>query len=196
MRDGLRPGLSPVEAVAAFTAACNRDATVLFITESWVASFKDRLRTALPPALTDPLVAALRDALYKRRHLAAVVEFIEQQPMTWVQYDLACEDRYREADLERARTGYFSWEEVIASEDNAALQRAHAPSGEKAVPADAAMRTNARACPQCCRPASELDWIYFSSPAWTWKKLCGRAGWLVVCKPCHLQVAFFLQLMN
>ena len=101
----MRCGLSPAETITAFTAACNRDATVLFITESWFAPFKDRLLAALPPALTEPLADALRDALYKHRNLSTVVEFIEQQPMTWNEYDLWRVERDREEHLERARVG-------------------------------------------------------------------------------------------
>jgi hypothetical protein len=58
------------------------------------------------------------------------------------------------------------------------------------------LRARARNCPGCDRPESELTWLYFSSPAWTWRRLCGRAGWLVLCRPCHLQVDFFLERMN
>lgn len=198
MPDGLRSGLSPAETIAAFTASCNRDATALFITESWFAPFKDRLLAALPPALTEPLVEALRDALHKHRNLSTVVQFVEQQPMTWAEYDVWRVEYDREEHLERARNVYFPWKDVIASEGNASLQRTHSAIGEEALPADAleTLRTMARACPQCRRQASELDWIYFSSPAWTWNKLCGRARRLVVCKPCHLQVEFFLHVMN
>jgi hypothetical protein len=58
------------------------------------------------------------------------------------------------------------------------------------------LRARARKCPGCGRSASELSWVYFSSPAWTWEQLCGRAGWLVICRPCHLQVEHFLVEMN
>lgn len=47
--------------------------------------------------------------------------------------------------------------------------------------------------PRCQQP---LTWIYFSSPAWTWSKLCRRAGWLGICDPCHIQVEFDLVVMN
>jgi hypothetical protein len=61
---------------------------------------------------------------------------------------------------------------------------------------DSTQRPPARACPGCGRPPEALTWIYFASPGWTWEQLCGRAGWLLVCKPCHLQVEFYLEAMN
>jgi hypothetical protein len=76
--------------------------------------------------------------------------------------------------------------DVDASEADTLLQQQKAD----------AQHPPARNCPGCDRPSCDLSWIYFSSPAWTWEKLCGRAGWLVVCKDCHLQVDFFLSVMN
>ena len=45
-------------------------------------------------------------------------------------------------------------------------------------------------CPICGMPSEKLLWIYFDSPAWTWEKLCGRAGKLSICSDCHSQVEF------
>lgn len=33
-------------------------------------------------------------------------------------------------------------------------------------------------CLGCWRPPAELEWLYFTSPPWTWTRLCGRAGWM------------------
>ena len=51
-------------------------------------------------------------------------------------------------------------------------------------------------CPNCNRSGDQLSWYYFSSPSSTWRNLCGRAGWIVVCEPCHQQVQFFSTFMN
>lgn len=51
-------------------------------------------------------------------------------------------------------------------------------------------------CLGCGRPAAELEWLYFSSPSWTWARLCGRAGWLAICPDCEHQVDFRLTSMN
>lgn len=202
--DQLQSGLSPDSTVQAFAAACNRDSNRLFITESWFAPFRARLLSALPASLTEPLVEALRDALYKRRPLETVVEFVEQQPMTWPEFERWRAARENELHLESARRGFFPWADVEAAASDENLQRTHMSQSEAQAPAILGlegiakpdMRAGARNCPACGRAASELSWIYFSSPAWTWQQLCGRAGWLVICQPCHLQVDFFLDRMN
>lgn len=48
-------------------------------------------------------------------------------------------------------------------------------------------------CPECGQP---LYAAYQSSPAKTWKRLCGRAGILVYCTHCHTDLNFFLTVMN
>ncbi len=52
------------------------------------------------------------------------------------------------------------------------------------------------ACPRCGRGGHTLTWLYFRSPMWTWVELCGRAGYLAVCEPCRVQVAFYCTLLN
>ena len=52
------------------------------------------------------------------------------------------------------------------------------------------------ACPDCGAAPAGQAWFYFESPAWTWDHLCGRAGWMTVCDPCHRQVNFFLEILN
>jgi hypothetical protein len=104
--DRLELGLSPSAAVAAFEAACNRNADRLFITESWFAPFRARLLSTLPSALDSCLIDALRDALYKRRSLETVVQFVERQPMTWEQFAEWQTEQDRQRLLGRARDGY------------------------------------------------------------------------------------------
>ncbi|GHT34910.1 hypothetical protein AGMMS49574_23220 [Bacteroidia bacterium] len=50
------------------------------------------------------------------------------------------------------------------------------------------------ACPQC--KDKDLIWIAFSSPAWTWEHLCGRAGPLCICPKCASQIFFICEIMN
>ena len=85
----------------------------------------------------------------------------------------------------------FPWEDVEASRTNQRLQREH-PAAE----ARQRYAATAKPCPRCQTGADKLTWFYFESPAWTWEHLCGRAGWLTVCDPCHAQVDFFLEVMN
>jgi len=85
----------------------------------------------------------------------------------------------------------FPLEHVTASRKNSRLQRSHPVS-----PAKTKYVSQAKACPKCGATPEQLAWFYFESPPWTWEHLCGRAGWMTVCDKCHLQVDFFLQLMN
>ena len=53
-----------------------------------------------------------------------------------------------------------------------------------------------QSCPKCGVKSQNLYWIYFISPAWTWEKLCGRAGYLSICPACKIQVEFLTKVMN
>lgn len=48
-------------------------------------------------------------------------------------------------------------------------------------------------CPVCGKKSLK---IHFSSPEWTWQKLCGRAGTMHICCHCPSQIAFRLEIMN
>jgi len=85
----------------------------------------------------------------------------------------------------------FPWADVDAARKNSRLQRKH--SLEEGTDAHF---SSAKACPKCGAPPDKLSWFYFESPKWTWEKLCGRAGWMTVCDKCHLQVDFFVGIMN
>lgn len=52
---------------------------------------------------------------------------------------------------------------------------------------------NTKVCPDC---GTTLIQLHFSSPDWTWRSLCGRAGDMVVCPQCHTQAGFKLTIMN
>jgi len=40
------------------------------------------------------------------------------------------------------------------------------------------------------------EWIYFSSPEWTWEALCGRAGWLLWNPQTEDQIYFEMTVLN
>lgn len=78
---------------------------------------------------------------------------------------------------ECAKMGYFPWNDVLAS-----------------------MYTNPEkvkimeiVCPNCGEKLVEL---YFSSPTWTWRALCGRGGHMTICPNCPQQVDFKLEILN
>lgn len=50
-----------------------------------------------------------------------------------------------------------------------------------------------RSCPNC---GHEMIDFFVSSPAWTWKHLCGRAGRLTYCPNCKTHHGFWCQIMN
>jgi|ERR1051325_2961219 hypothetical protein len=83
------------------------------------------------------------------------------------------------------------WADVEASRHNTRLQRghdkrtAHSQYDHRAMP-----------CPKCGRPPAVLAWFYFESPPSTWEDECGCAGWITVCDLCHVQVDFFVEVMN
>lgn len=85
----------------------------------------------------------------------------------------------------------FPWEDVRASQRDARAQ------AENDVPvARELYRPSARACPKCGTPPDRLTWIFFSSPPFTWRQLCGREGYLTICDPCRYQVDFFMTVMS
>ena len=49
---------------------------------------------------------------------------------------------------------------------------------------------------KCDKCGNNTVAVYFVSPAWTWEKLCGRAGYLIICPHCVRQMEFFCSYMN
>ena len=76
-----------------------------------------------------------------------------------------------------AKRGYFPWNDVLASMHT---------MPEK-------VKITEIVCPNCGEKLVEL---YFSSPAWTWRELCGRGGHMTICPNCPQQMEFKLEIMN
>lgn len=72
---------------------------------------------------------------------------------------------------------YFPWEDVFAS------------MSEK----PERVKETAQPCKSC---GGKVLSIYFSSPSWTWEKLCGKAGTMLICPSCVEQLDFCLEIMN
>jgi predicted RNA-binding Zn-ribbon protein involved in translation (DUF1610 family) len=49
-------------------------------------------------------------------------------------------------------------------------------------------------CPYCGE--KEVIWIYFKSPDYTWREMCGRSGPLSICPKCARQIKFICYVMN
>ena len=87
-------------------------------------------------------------------------------------------DNKIEANIpECAKMGYFPWNDVLASMYT---------NPEK-------VKITEIVCPNCGEKLVEL---YFSSPALTWRELCGRGGHMTICPNCPRQVEFKLEIMN
>lgn len=78
---------------------------------------------------------------------------------------------------ELTRTTYYPWIDVIAS--------------MYAKPET--IETDDHCCKKCNQPLIVFD---FSSPAWTWAKLCGRGGYMWICPHCVYQESFKQTIMN
>ena len=87
-------------------------------------------------------------------------------------------DNEKNIDLpESARNVYYPWKDVLASM-YLHSERVHLLK---------------ITCPDCGKPLVRL---YFSSPVWTWRHLCGRAGTMTICVSCPKQESFILEIMN
>jgi hypothetical protein len=52
--------------------------------------------------------------------------------------------------------------------------------------------TQAKPCPKCGTPASELFWFSAADPETAWAAGTGRVGFLTVCKRCKIQANFLI----
>lgn len=84
----------------------------------------------------------------------------------------------------------FPWEDVERCRKSKRLQKKHP------IPPFDTFEYPISPCPKCGTPAKELTWLYFESPKETWEHHCGKAGWLIMCDTCRVQVQFILEKMN
>ncbi len=89
---------------------------------------------------------------------------------------------------ERPMSQYFPWKDVEASMRETKLETWHG------APQD--YLQEARSCPLCNTAPEKLRWVFVSSPPWTWDQRRGRAGYLLVCDKCRLQVDFFCEVRS
>lgn len=78
---------------------------------------------------------------------------------------------------EKARMVYYPWRDVLASMCVNPYK----------------VYITKEICPDC---GKKLFRLHFSSPHWTWRHLCGRAGTMTICVSCPKQVTFSLEIMN
>jgi hypothetical protein len=87
--------------------------------------------------------------------------------------------------------GLFTWDDIDDARNDRDLQRWHF-----SLLARIRYLLKSRRCPECGRGPWSLSWFYYRSPKWTWRTLCGRAGWMVVCDDCRVPVSFFVDVVN
>lgn len=183
-------GLSRDEAVGAFLAACNRRDT-LFLTERWLAERLPPIRDRLSDRLDDDEALALRELARMHVKSGEVIGWLRDRTTSWTEYhERFSEERHRAKLLSFSRGMLpFAWGDVEACADNEDLQHAaFAEPGRKTRSPD-----QMTGCPACHSP---LQWIYFRSPDWTWRELCGRSGWLAICGKCRIQADFEMTSMS
>jgi hypothetical protein len=108
-------------------------------------------------------------------------EYIESEGQDITNEKLAA---FWRAEIDRAvRTSELLWDEesknIIKTEDMRSKLKKEIPK-----------------CPICGLELDKLKLVYLRSPEWTWEKMCGRAGWVVICPECIFQVHFHWTRMN
>lgn len=98
-----------------------------------------------------------------------------------------CDEDEKEVDFFVERQEFYPWEMVEAERNNEFQPKFRILYGPP---------KGSEHCPICKRPPEELSWIWFSSPQEDWASLAGRAGWLSICDPCHIQVEFEVSVMS
>ena len=89
----------------------------------------------------------------------------------------------------------FPPEDVEAALSDSRLQAAHSQEQLDPLMKQALDELRDQSIAQGADPEA-MDWIYFSSPAWTWEHLCGREGWLLYDRQDGTQHAFWMTVMN
>ena len=169
------PNMTQADALGAFFASCNQPDTLNTHADGVLSQLAE-LYYKLSDPVTPDQAEALRALALREIPFDEVLVWLSKMPMSR-------QDYLHWKDLPK---GIFPENDVEASRNDAKLQQS-AEGEYGAHPEEPGV------CPNCQQP---LTWIWFSSPGWTWEKLCGRAGWLAICDHCRLQVKFDLVVMN
>jgi hypothetical protein len=88
----------------------------------------------------------------------------------------------------------FPTEDVVASQEDRALQSAHPWQCEPLEQREMMICLRDEAIAR--GSSRSTHWIYFRSPAWTWQNECGREGWLLIDYLNLRQEAFLVRVMS
>jgi hypothetical protein len=184
--DDLAPGMAGRGAIQVFVNCCNTGADRLFVTESWLTLRLPALRDALSDPITDIEAHALRLAVTKARHLGDVITFLKAQPLTWEAYDEMKRNLRAAHDCASMERGLFPWPVIIQALNDEALQASH----ESAAGLQQ-HRADCRPCPGCGCGPSDMRWVWVRYSTIRFLRGCAFEGWVVLCRPCGLQVERF-----
>ncbi len=207
--DLLCGGISVERALEIFLSSCNKRDTV-FITEQWIGPRLARLRQLLADPISKEEAQAMRDTVMKNGRLDDMIEWLAGRQLSWPAFNNGKkwlreeEQRLREEEREKRfeqlekeakeeeeslrKRGIAYWQSQMSDEK---LQSAHPPDSSKAQ-----YLSTAQACARCGAKPEQLVWFWFSTPAITWARLFGRAGWMTACPKCNIQIDFFVVMMN
>jgi hypothetical protein len=214
--------LSSEEAIQAFIQACNRHNT-LFLTDQWLDEKLPHIRQHLSRFITENEALALRELAVMKAKSGEVIGWLKSGTPSWTEYcvqERRKDDRRRLLQFSRSMLP-FPWADVYACADDSSFQERAVSEQPKtsdaahispftsygtllytsfqgrAVSEQNEPKTSVADQLSHCTSCGEiLLWIYFKSPDWTWEKLCGRAGWLAICRTCRIQADFQLTMMN
>lgn len=138
--------------------------------------------------LSDNAVQGLVNSLIDKLSLSTSIETVvavynsESKPEATSSDDLSADsvktEEPRRSDIpECARYIFYAWYDVLASIYT---------NPEK-------VYITEDICPDC---GERLVEFCFSSPGWTWREMCGRAGYMTICPACPRQIDFELTRLN
>jgi hypothetical protein len=183
-------GMTRRRAMEQFVAHSNQGPDVLFPTEHWFLTHHERVRAQLPDLLDEDHAQALDDLLHKRKRARTFLTWLDHRPWPWYAVDTLVTRLERGSLLEARERGFFPWTDVDAC--RGASSPSHFSSARPRPHGDDTLE----GCHGCGRPATQLEWLCFSSPGWTWRRLCGRAGWMGICADCRYQIHFFMDVLS
>jgi hypothetical protein len=189
----------------AFRQCVNQPGTI-FSTDTWLLPKLERMRQLMHEPITDDEAAAMVDVLYQRREMRSLIEWLEDEPVSWTGHFIRAAFRAEEVHRQRQeelRKLDEDWEKGITPLNDFAANVGTPEPEEDAQrraellrDAKAEHLPGARPCPSCGTPPEYLEWFQYSSPPSTWENLCGRGGWKTRCRFCLREVDLFVELLN
>ena len=123
-----------------------------------------------------PIVESIMKKLFYKESIEEIVEFYKREYMSLPPW-LITIGMHDSETQEQTKKDYTIWDEILPSMYT---------MPEK-------VHISESICPDCGERYVEL---FFASPTWTWKALCGRGGHMVICPGCPKMVEFGLTIMN